>query len=183
MTESSQSWNGLQLYSSIMWPSRSCNLYTFSHIETRCLTGLKLFHDAFSVHVDSMKLTTNFSFFFFLIFTWLVQAYMVGVVFSKLTRPKMRAQTLMFSRNAVICQRDGQLCLMFRVGDMRKSHIIAAHIRAQMIRSRVTAEGEQMPYYQHELKVSSRHALSPLIYNVFNSVNLTKLFLALKKNY
>ena len=65
MTESSQSWNGLQLYSSIMWPSRSCNLYTFSHIETRCLTGLKLFHDAFSVHVDSMKLTTNFSFFFF----------------------------------------------------------------------------------------------------------------------
>ena len=112
-----------------------------------------------------------------------MQAYMVGVVFSKLTRPKMRAQTLMFSRNAVICQRDGQLCLMFRVGDMRKSHIIAAHIRAQMIRSRVTAEGEQMPYYQHELKVSSRHALSPLIYTVFNSVNLTKLFLALKKNY
>ena len=78
---------------------------------------------------------------------------MVGVVFSKLTRPKMRAQTLLFSRNAVINQRDGQLCLMFRVGDMRKSHIIATNIRAQMIRSRVTAEGEQMPYYQHELKV------------------------------
>ena len=70
MTESSQSWNGLQLYSSIMWPSRSCNLYTFSHIETRCLTGLKLFHDAFSVHVDSMKLTTNFSFFFLFSRDW-----------------------------------------------------------------------------------------------------------------
>jgi len=97
---------------------------------------------------------------------------MVGVVFSKLTRPKMRAQTLMFSRNAVICQRDGQLCLMFRVGDMRKSHIIAAHIRAQMIRSRVTAEGEQMPYYQHELKVSSRHALSPLIYSLDTPLTL-----------
>lgn len=82
---------------------------------------------------------------------------MVGVVFSKLTRPKMRAQTLLFSRNSVICQRDGQLCLMFRVGDMRKSHIIAAHIRAQMIRSRITAEGEQMPYYQHELKVCSNY--------------------------
>ena len=78
---------------------------------------------------------------------------MVGVVFSKLTRPKMRAQTLLFSRNAVICQRDGQLCLLFRVGDMRKSHIIGASIRAQMIQMRVTAEGEQMPYYQHELKV------------------------------
>ena len=78
---------------------------------------------------------------------------MVGVVFSKLTRPKMRAQTLLFSRNAVICQRDGQLCLLFRVGDMRKSHIIGASIRAQMIQMRVTDEGEQMPYYQHELKV------------------------------
>lgn len=83
----------------------------------------------------------------------MIQAFMVGVVFSKLTRPKMRAQTLLFSRNAVICQRDGQLCLLFRVGDMRKSHIIGASIRAQMIQMRVTAEGEQMPYYQHELKV------------------------------
>ena len=82
---------------------------------------------------------------------------MVGVVFSKLTRPKMRAQTLLFSRSAAICQRDGQLCLMFRVGDMRKSHIIDAHIRAQMIRMRVTDEGEIMPYYQHELKCGVDH--------------------------
>jgi len=84
----------------------------------------------------------------------MIQAFMVGVVFSKLTRPKMRAQTLLFSRNAVICQRDGQLCLLFRVGDMRKSHIIGASIRAQLIQMRVTSEGEQMPYYQHELKMA-----------------------------
>lgn len=87
---------------------------------------------------------------------------MVGVVFSKLTRPKMRAQTLLFSRTAAICQRDGQLCLMFRVGDMRKSHIIDAHIRAQMIRMRVTDEGEQMPYFQYELKVGIDHDESDL---------------------
>lgn len=78
---------------------------------------------------------------------------MVGVVFSKLTRPKMRAQTLLFSRSATICLRDGQMCLTFRVGDMRKSHIIGASVRAQFINMRVTEEGEQMPYYQHELKV------------------------------
>lgn len=87
---------------------------------------------------------------------------MVGVVFSKLTRPKMRAQTLLFSRSAAICQRDGQLCLMFRVGDMRKSHIIDASIRAQMIRMRVTNEGEMMPYFQHELKVGFDHDESNL---------------------
>lgn len=106
---------------------------------------------------------------------------MVGIVFAKLSRPKKRTQTLLFSRNAVICQRDGQPCLMFRVGDMRKSHIIEAHVRAQMIKRKVTIillyihtykgkiisviidiliymfqvtkEGELLPFFQTELKV------------------------------
>lgn len=67
----------------------------------------------------------------------MIQAFMVGIVFAKLSRPKKRTQTLLFSRNAVICQRNGQLCLMFRVGDMRKSHIIEAHVRAQLIKKKV----------------------------------------------
>lgn len=66
-----------------------------------------------------------------------IQAFMVGIVFAKLSRPKKRAQTLLFSRNAVICHRDGIPCLMFRVGDMRKSHIVEAHVRAQIIRKKV----------------------------------------------
>ena len=78
---------------------------------------------------------------------------MVGVVFAKMSRPKKRTQTLMFSRHGAICQRDGQLCLMFRVGDMRRSHIISANVRAQLIKRRVTAEGEVLPFYQHEMKV------------------------------
>ncbi|XP_011298552.1 G protein-activated inward rectifier potassium channel 3 isoform X2 [Fopius arisanus] len=83
----------------------------------------------------------------------ILQAFMVGIVFAKLSRPKKRTQTLLFSRNAVICQRDGQPCLMFRVGDMRKSHIIEAHVRAQMIKRKVTREGELLPFYQTELRV------------------------------
>uniref|UniRef100_A0A1B6C9Q4 Inward rectifier potassium channel C-terminal domain-containing protein n=1 Tax=Clastoptera arizonana TaxID=38151 RepID=A0A1B6C9Q4_9HEMI len=75
----------------------------------------------------------------------MIQAFMVGIIFAKMARPKQRSQTLLFSRNAVICQRDGQLCLMFRVGDMReKSHLIGAKIRAQMIRPRNTKEGEHL---------------------------------------
>ncbi|KAG6794553.1 hypothetical protein HZU73_10118 [Apis mellifera caucasica] len=85
----------------------------------------------------------------------ILQAFMVGIVFAKLSRPKKRTQTLLFSRNAVICQRDGQPCLMFRVGDMRKSHIIEAHVRAQMIKRKVTREGELLPFFQTELKVGS----------------------------
>ncbi|XP_066140066.1 G protein-activated inward rectifier potassium channel 3-like isoform X2 [Euwallacea fornicatus] len=83
----------------------------------------------------------------------MIQAFMVGVVFAKLSRPKKRTQTLLFSRNAVISHRDGVPCLMFRVGDMRKSHIIEAHVRAQLIKHKVTKEGEHLPFFQTELKV------------------------------
>ncbi|KAK9704160.1 Inward rectifier potassium channel C-terminal domain [Popillia japonica] len=85
----------------------------------------------------------------------MIQAFMVGIVFAKMTRPKHRTQTLLFSKNAVICQRDGLLCLMFRVGDMRKSHIIGASIRAQLIRQKTTKEGELLNQYQTELTVSA----------------------------
>lgn len=85
----------------------------------------------------------------------LIEAFMVGIVFAKLSRPKKRAQTLLFSRNAVICHRDGIPCLMFRVADMRRSHIIEAHVRAQIIRKKVTKEGEVLPFYQQELKIGA----------------------------
>ncbi|XP_071444378.1 G protein-activated inward rectifier potassium channel 3-like isoform X3 [Hetaerina americana] len=85
----------------------------------------------------------------------MIQAFMVGIVFAKMSRPKNRAQTLLFSRYAVVCQRDGHLCLMFRVGDMRKSHIIGARVRAQLIKSRTTKEGETLGMYQHELSVGA----------------------------
>lgn len=81
----------------------------------------------------------------------MIQAFMVGIVFAKMTRPKHRTQTLLFSKNTVVCQRDGELCLMFRVGDLRKSHIIGASVRAQLIRSRTTKEGELLSHYQTEL--------------------------------
>lgn len=83
----------------------------------------------------------------------MIQSFMVGVVFAKLSRPKKRTQTLLFSRNAVICQRDGKLCLIFRVGDMRKSHIVEAHVRAQLIKKRVTKEGEVLPYNHYDVNV------------------------------
>ncbi|GBP59975.1 ATP-sensitive inward rectifier potassium channel 12 [Eumeta japonica] len=85
----------------------------------------------------------------------MIQAFMVGIVFAKMTRPKHRTQTLLFSKFAVVCQRDGELCLMFRVGDLRKSHIIGASVRAQLIRSRTTKEGEMLAHYQTELELNA----------------------------
>ncbi|XP_013401886.1 G protein-activated inward rectifier potassium channel 3-like [Lingula anatina] len=83
----------------------------------------------------------------------IVQAMMTGIVFAKLARPKKRAETLMFSKNAVICKRDGQLCLLFRVGDMRKSHIVEAHVRAAMIKKKLSKEGEVMPLHQFDINL------------------------------
>ncbi|BFF91952.1 G protein-activated inward rectifier potassium channel 3 [Drosophila madeirensis] len=91
-------------------------------------------------------------------------AFMAGIVFAKMTRAKQRAQTLLFSKQAVICQRDGSLSLMFRVGDMRKSHIIGAGVRAQLIRTKSTKEGEVMTQFFTELEIGSDDSGSDLFF-------------------
>ncbi|XP_055389792.1 G protein-activated inward rectifier potassium channel 3 isoform X2 [Condylostylus longicornis] len=85
----------------------------------------------------------------------MMQTFMAGIVFAKMTRSKQRTQTLLFSKSAVICQRDGELNLMFRIGDMRKSHIIGANVRAQLIRTKQTKEGELMSQYHTELEIGA----------------------------
>jgi len=84
-----------------------------------------------------------------------VQSLMTGLIFAKLSRPKSRAQTMMFSRQAVVCQRDGEYCLLFRLGDMRKSHIIGTSIRALIVKNRLTREGESIPMCQYTLKLET----------------------------
>ncbi|XP_069080600.1 G protein-activated inward rectifier potassium channel 4 [Pleurodeles waltl] len=83
----------------------------------------------------------------------IVNALMVGCMFVKISQPKKRAETLMFSNNAVISLRDGKLCLMFRVGDLRNSHIVEASIRAKLIKSKQTKEGEFIPLNQTDINV------------------------------
>ncbi|XP_072012790.1 G protein-activated inward rectifier potassium channel 4 isoform X3 [Engystomops pustulosus] len=83
----------------------------------------------------------------------IVNALMVGCMFVKISQPKKRAETLMFSNNAVISLRDGKLCLMFRVGDLRSSHIVEASIRAKLIKSKQTKEGEFIPLNQTDINV------------------------------
>ena len=44
----------------------------------------------------------------------IVDAFMVGCMFVKISQPKKRTETIVFSKNAVICTRDGKLTFMFR---------------------------------------------------------------------
>ncbi|KGL85824.1 G protein-activated inward rectifier potassium channel 1, partial [Charadrius vociferus] len=83
----------------------------------------------------------------------IVDAFLIGCMFIKMSQPKKRAETLMFSHAAVVSQRDGKLCLMFRVGNLRNSHMVSAQIRCKLIKSRQTPEGEFLPLDQCELDV------------------------------
>lgn len=64
----------------------------------------------------------------------LLDAIMMGVIFTKIARPRERGKTVIFSDNAAIAldREDNSFYLMCRVGDIRKSHILEAHIRASL---------------------------------------------------
>lgn len=83
----------------------------------------------------------------------IVQSFIVGIVFAKLTRPKNRAQTIIFSKNAIINQRDRDLCLIFRIGNIRKSRIIAGNVQAYLIRC-ITDRDDTSISEQIELKLT-----------------------------
>ncbi|KAG5265307.1 hypothetical protein AALO_G00240800 [Alosa alosa] len=102
----------------------------------------------------------------------MVNAFMVGCMFVKISQPNKRAETLVFSRNAVISLRDDRLCLMFRVGDLRSSHIVGANMRAKLIKSKQTQEGGSFHLDQtqdvrcgfwRQGDWSAVHQLSPLV--------------------
>nr|XP_020471472.1 ATP-sensitive inward rectifier potassium channel 11-like isoform X2 [Monopterus albus] len=85
----------------------------------------------------------------------IINAVMLGCVFMKTAQANRRAETLIFSRNAVIAPRNSRPTFMFRVGDLRKSMIISATIQLQVIRRTVTAEGEVIPVCQLDIQVEN----------------------------
>lgn len=85
----------------------------------------------------------------------LIQCISAGIVFAKLARPKLRANTVMFSKNAVIYKQDGDLRLMFRVGNMRTSHLMGITINAIIVKTKLTEEGELISCYQEKLNVTT----------------------------
>ena len=85
----------------------------------------------------------------------IIQACMAGIIFAKFTVPRKRGQTIVFSKNAVITQRNGSLYLICRVCDLRKSSLLEAHVRMVIIKKEVTDEGETIPYQLSDLDVTT----------------------------
>ena len=68
---------------------------------------------------------------------------MVGLVFSKLSRPRNRSKTIIFSNHATITMRNRRLCLIIRIGDLRDDNfILGTQISAKLLRRRISVEGE-----------------------------------------
>ncbi|XP_051548483.1 ATP-sensitive inward rectifier potassium channel 11-like [Myxocyprinus asiaticus] len=98
-----------------------------------------------------------------------INAIMLGCIFMKTAQANRRAETLIFSKHAVITVRNNKLCFMFRLGDLRKSMIISATVHVQVVRKTVTNEGELVPLDQIDIQMdnplgtNSIFLVSPLI--------------------
>ncbi|CAD6999726.1 unnamed protein product [Ceratitis capitata] len=71
-----------------------------------------------------------------------IEGMLVSMVYAKTARPAKQITKMKFSNKAVICYRDGKLCLLFRVCDPRRQQIIESKIRVYLIRDQTTREGE-----------------------------------------
>jgi inward rectifier potassium channel len=72
-------------------------------------------------------------------------AVTTGLVFAKFSRPTAR---VMWSKNAVIVEREGRKVLMFRMANERANQIVEATCRAAVARTVVTADGERLRRFQ-----------------------------------
>ncbi|KAM4698967.1 ATP-sensitive inward rectifier potassium channel 15 isoform 1-T3 [Discoglossus pictus] len=79
-----------------------------------------------------------------LVLTTLIEIFITGTFLAKIARPKKRAETIKFSKNAVITKHDGKLCLVVQVANMRKSLLIQCQLYGKLLHSYETKEGEKI---------------------------------------
>jgi hypothetical protein len=95
-----------------------------------------------------------------------IQALWVGLVYTKLSRPRKRRRTLIWSRQAVISLRDGFLTLQCRLADMRyRSTLVEAHIRMYFVSRRRTIENEVIPLHLLDMNVGFDAGKDRLFFN------------------
>ncbi len=71
----------------------------------------------------------------------LLNAMVTGLVFAKFARPTSR---VLWSKSAVICDREGVPTLMFRMANERLNHVVEATLHAAIVRAEKTMEGETL---------------------------------------
>uniref|UniRef100_A0A8C5RDM7 Potassium inwardly rectifying channel subfamily J member 15 n=1 Tax=Laticauda laticaudata TaxID=8630 RepID=A0A8C5RDM7_LATLA len=87
-----------------------------------------------------------------LVLTTLIEIFITGTFLAKIARPKKRAETIKFSHYAVITKHNGQLCLVIRVANMRKSLLIQCQLIGKLLQTYETKEGERILLNQASVK-------------------------------
>jgi inward rectifier potassium channel len=83
-------------------------------------------------------------------------ALITGLTFAKFARPTAR---VLFSKNIVLCQRDGVPHLMFRLANFRHNQIVEAQLRVMVVVMERTREGDTM---RRQIELPLVRANSPL---------------------
>lgn len=58
----------------------------------------------------------------------------IGIIFARLSRGQKRANTIVFSRNAVFRRHNGKTYFLFQVCELRKHQLVEAHVRCYAVR-------------------------------------------------
>jgi hypothetical protein len=93
----------------------------------------------------------------------IVEAAVIGIVYSRLSRPSSRASTIIFSDKAVIRRIRGRLYFMFQLCELRKHQLVEAHVRLYIIKHEVDLSSlslhhrrqQQQHHYLHQSAKSS----------------------------
>lgn len=84
----------------------------------------------------------------------LIDSFLLGLVFAKLSRPRSRRNTILFSNRAVVYENQkGQKVLEFRIADIRRSQLVEAHVRLQLYWNKAAEHRQEKSVFQYDLDV------------------------------
>lgn len=127
-----------------------------THVYKQCHTSFPKKAETFTSHFLFLQITTDCP---EGIICLLIQsltglslsASLVGLIFAKISRPRPRSQTVVFSKYAVVAMRDDAMNLSFRVGDIRKSQLLEVTVKLHLFRYQNKRENEKVLLDQTEL--------------------------------
>lgn len=90
-----------------------------------------------------------------------------GLFFAKFSKPTAR---VVFSKVAVVAQRDGQLSLMFRMANERANQVVEAQVHVAMARTETTAEGEEVRRFYDLALARTRSPIFVLTWTVIHPI-------------
>ena len=77
-----------------------------------------------------------------------IDGAVIGIIYARLSRPSKRASTIVFSNIAIIRRIRGRLYFMFQLCELRKHHLVEAHVRCYTIRHERDSSGKTCAPFQ-----------------------------------